>query len=98
MRIRLPPPSSGHSGSENAAARPIQRLLTKRARMHEALPRTARGPFRVGHGNPDQGFRHMPQYGSDTGRERLHNSTMDGPIRKRRSPNQLGVPETTSKR
>jgi hypothetical protein len=38
-------------------------------------------PFRRCRGNPDQGFQPTPQYAGDRGRERLHNSTMDRPIR-----------------
>src|SRR6516162_3644083 len=97
MSILPPIPSFDHSNSGIVAAPNLQRLRVRPKRTVEDLPRAARALFRVSRGNPDPGFPPMPQYYGGTSPARLHSPTPARATGKRRSPNQLGVRETTLK-
>src|SRR5215469_7827841 len=97
MSILLPIPSFDHSNSGIVVALKIQRPPVTPRKTGGDLPTAARALFRASRGNPDRGFQPRPQHGGGTDPERLRNSTMDRPIRMRRTPNRLCVHGTTWK-
>src|SRR5690242_13678598 len=97
MHILRPLPSFGRLNSGIVANPKIQRLPVTQQRMGVGLPGAARAPFRSSRGGSDRGFQPMPQHGGGIDSERMRNSKMDRRFRMHRSPNRLGVHETTSK-